>query len=116
MNRRVVHVPQIGLIVWVSLLVAILLVLFNEPACRGYLSYIHQPHNIKEDSTNTNSMCTSDIKVARDNTSALSLVVFGASGDLASKKIFPTLFALYCKGALPLHTRIVGYLLHINYS
>jgi glucose-6-phosphate 1-dehydrogenase len=29
---------------------------------------------------------------------ALSIVVFGASGDLAKKKTFPALFALYCKG------------------
>ena len=34
----------------------------------------------------------------RDN---LSIVVVGASGDLARKKIFPALFALYCQGFLP---------------
>ena len=34
-------------------------------------------------------------------TSALSIVVIGASGDLAVKKIFPALFALYCRKLLP---------------
>jgi len=31
----------------------------------------------------------------------LSFVVFGASGDLAKKKIYPALFALYFEGRLP---------------
>lgn len=31
----------------------------------------------------------------------LSIVVIGASGDLSVKKIFPALFALYCRGLLP---------------
>lgn len=35
------------------------------------------------------------------NTSALSIVVVGASGDLARKKILPALFALYHEGMLP---------------
>ena len=35
-------------------------------------------------------------KVPRDL--ALSIVVLGASGDLAKKKTFPALFALYSKG------------------
>ncbi len=33
--------------------------------------------------------------------SALTVVVVGASGDLARKKIFPALFALYHEGQLP---------------
>ena len=33
--------------------------------------------------------------------SALSVVVVGASGDLARKKIFPALYALYHEGMLP---------------
>jgi glucose-6-phosphate 1-dehydrogenase len=33
--------------------------------------------------------------------SALSIVVVGASGDLAKKKIFPALFALYYEKMLP---------------
>ena len=34
-------------------------------------------------------------------TSSLSVVVVGASGDLAKKKIFPAMFALYYEGLLP---------------
>ena len=36
-------------------------------------------------------------------------VVFGASGDLAKKKIYPTLWALWRDGLLPPGTTIVGY-------
>jgi hypothetical protein len=32
---------------------------------------------------------------------SLSVIVLGASGDLAKKKIFPALFALYYEGLLP---------------
>lgn len=39
----------------------------------------------------------------------LSVVVVGASGDLAKKKIFPALFALYYEGLLPKHVQILGY-------
>lgn len=39
----------------------------------------------------------------------VSIVVFGASGDLASKKTFPALFALFAKGLLPEKTKIYGY-------
>lgn len=35
------------------------------------------------------------------NESALSVCVVGASGDLAKKKIFPALFALYVENMLP---------------
>jgi glucose-6-phosphate 1-dehydrogenase len=41
--------------------------------------------------------------------SALSIVVVGASGDLAKKKIFPALFALYYEKMLPQNFRIYGY-------
>ena len=36
-------------------------------------------------------------------------VVFGASGDLAKKKIYPTLWALFKENLLPPGTQIVGY-------
>lgn len=39
----------------------------------------------------------------------LTVVVVGASGDLAKKKIFPALFALFYQGLLPKHVQIVGY-------
>ncbi|KAJ1941973.1 Glucose-6-phosphate 1-dehydrogenase, partial [Linderina pennispora] len=37
------------------------------------------------------------------------IVVFGASGDLAKKKTFPALFHLFQQGLLPKRTRILGY-------
>lgn len=40
---------------------------------------------------------------------ALTIVVMGASGDLAKKKTFPALFRLHKQKLLPPHTRIVGY-------
>lgn len=36
-------------------------------------------------------------------------VIFGASGDLAKKKTFPSLFGLFRLGILPQDLRIVGY-------
>ncbi|KIY96886.1 glucose-6-phosphate 1-dehydrogenase [Monoraphidium neglectum] len=41
--------------------------------------------------------------------SSLSIVVLGASGDLAKKKIFPALFALYYEGLLPPNVQFYGY-------
>ncbi|CUE67103.1 Glucose-6-phosphate dehydrogenase, putative [Bodo saltans] len=39
----------------------------------------------------------------------LSIVVFGATGDLAKKKTFPALFKLYTEGLLPANVNIIGY-------
>ncbi|CDP13375.1 unnamed protein product [Coffea canephora] len=41
--------------------------------------------------------------------SSVSITVVGASGDLAKKKIFPALFALYYEGCLPEHFTVFGY-------
>ncbi|KAK1272238.1 hypothetical protein QJS04_geneDACA012567 [Acorus gramineus] len=41
--------------------------------------------------------------------STVSITVVGASGDLAKKKIFPALFALYYEDCLPKHFTIFGY-------
>lgn len=38
----------------------------------------------------------------------LSVVVIGASGDLALRKIYPALFALYCQGYLPAGFHVMG--------
>lgn len=38
---------------------------------------------------------------SRDDKSTVSITVVGASGDLAKKKIFPALFALYYEDCLP---------------
>ena len=40
---------------------------------------------------------------------ALSIIVIGASGDLAVKKTFPALFSLFCAGLLPPHFLIAGF-------
>ncbi len=40
---------------------------------------------------------------------SLAVLVLGASGDLAKKKTFPSLFQLYCGGYLPENTMIFGY-------
>eukprot|EP00164_Ancoracysta_twista_P002334 GFYU01003085.1.p1 GENE.GFYU01003085.1~~GFYU01003085.1.p1 ORF type:complete len:527 (-),score=177.37 GFYU01003085.1:203-1783(-) len=40
---------------------------------------------------------------------ALTVVVFGASGDLAKKKTYPALFELFVKNFLPKKTKIIGY-------
>ncbi|OMH80010.1 Glucose-6-phosphate 1-dehydrogenase [Zancudomyces culisetae] len=37
------------------------------------------------------------------------IIVFGASGDLAKRKTFPALYELFTKKLLPKHTRIIGY-------
>lgn len=39
----------------------------------------------------------------------LSIIVVGASGDLARKKLFPALFSLYCQGFLPKRFNIFGF-------
>ncbi|KAL6839794.1 hypothetical protein ACP4OV_030482 [Aristida adscensionis] len=44
-----------------------------------------------------------------DDDSTVSITVVGASGDLAKKKIFPALFALYYEECLPKHFTIFGY-------
>ncbi|MBX3176968.1 MAG: glucose-6-phosphate dehydrogenase [Candidatus Hydrogenedentes bacterium] len=46
---------------------------------------------------------------AIDRSHPLAVVVIGASGDLALKKIFPALFALYCQDLLPNSFHIVGF-------
>ena len=38
----------------------------------------------------------------------ITIVIFGASGDLTGRKLAPALFSLYTKQRLPEHTRIVG--------
>ncbi len=39
----------------------------------------------------------------------ISLVIFGATGDLTQRKLVPALFNLHRKGNLPAHVRIIGY-------
>lgn len=56
----------------------------------GLLS-VTSPQNYKE---------AADFDINNDE-STVSITVVGASGDLAKKKIFPALFALYYEGCLP---------------
>ncbi len=43
------------------------------------------------------------------NNNDLNIVVLGASGDLARKKIFPSLFSLFCQGFLPKNSKFFGF-------
>ncbi|KAL6529101.1 Glucose-6-phosphate 1-dehydrogenase [Orobanche hederae] len=49
------------------------------------------------------------VDVSNDKSTTVSITVVGASGDLAKKKIFPALFALYYEDCLPKHFTIFGY-------
>ena len=40
---------------------------------------------------------------------AHTIVIFGASGDLTSRKLIPALYELYRKKRLPENTRVVGF-------
>jgi len=48
-------------------------------------------------------------EISEEETASHVFVVFGASGDLAKKKIYPTLWGLYKEKLLPPDTQIVGY-------
>lgn len=55
-----------------------------------------------------------DLDVAKNSkqpymSANLTIVVIGASGDLAKKKTFPTIFELYCHGYIPKHVIVAGY-------
>ncbi|KAL9406884.1 hypothetical protein Peur_003856 [Populus x canadensis] len=65
----------------------------------GFLSSVPSTEEIKE---------AASFDVNKDE-STVSITVVGASGDLAKKKIFPALFALYYEGCLPEHFTIFGY-------
>jgi glucose-6-phosphate 1-dehydrogenase len=54
-------------------------------------------------------MAQQGISASIDRSHPLSVVVVGASGDLALKKIFPALFALHCQGLLPETFHVVGF-------
>jgi glucose-6-phosphate 1-dehydrogenase len=40
--------------------------------------------------------------------SALTIVIFGATGDLTARKLVPSLYQSFCKGRLPAEAKIVG--------
>lgn len=43
------------------------------------------------------------------STEPLTVIVLGASGDLAKRKILPALFALFCQELLPSNFRVIGF-------
>ncbi|PKU74122.1 Glucose-6-phosphate 1-dehydrogenase 2, chloroplastic [Dendrobium catenatum] len=60
------------------------------------------------------TVCSDESRIKAVNStsgkeSTVSITVVGASGDLAKKKIFPALFALFYEGCLPEHFTIFGY-------
>ena len=89
-------------------------------------STIHKPHFFRADQENRKFQ-KSKKNLAMDTTppspsiigkmlvpymkESLSVVVIGASGDLAKKKTYPALFGLFHRGMLPEKVRIVGYVL-----
>ncbi|KAL2477814.1 Glucose-6-phosphate 1-dehydrogenase 4 [Forsythia ovata] len=52
---------------------------------------------------------SSSINVQDGRSNSLSIAVIGATGELARRKIFPALFALYYSGFLPENVSIFGY-------
>lgn len=44
-----------------------------------------------------------------DDQGVVSLVILGANGDLARRKLIPALFSLHCKGRLPEQINIIGF-------
>lgn len=68
----------------------------------------HMHHQQVEDN-NENLMSSQFLDEKNPDQTILSIVVMGASGDLAFKKTFPALFSLYCHGLLPATFQIVGY-------
>lgn len=65
------------------------------------------PTRVRSDSKRGSipSMATSGSRL----TEATVIIVLGASGDLAKKKTFPAIFALFQQGFLPKDVQIVGY-------
>uniref|UniRef100_A0A2P2L362 Glucose-6-phosphate 1-dehydrogenase n=1 Tax=Rhizophora mucronata TaxID=61149 RepID=A0A2P2L362_RHIMU len=59
--------------------------------------------------TSTEEFNEADRIDINENESSVSITVVGASGDLAKKKIFPALFALYYEDCLPKHFTVFGY-------
>ncbi|PAU80488.1 glucose-6-phosphate dehydrogenase [Halovibrio salipaludis] len=43
-----------------------------------------------------------------NDTTPFTLVLFGAAGDLARRRLVPSLYALWCDGALPEHWQLLG--------
>jgi len=67
-------------------------------------------HSSLSSSSSASSESSSDLTDhATLHSMPLTVVIFGATGDLAKKKLFPSLFQLCAQGHLPRHLSIVGY-------
>ena len=82
---------------------------FHQPLQRN------KPHGLsisnKAGSLNALSLSSqpqNSVEIARPD-GHLTIVVLGASGDLAKKKTFPALFRLFLEDAFPPNVRIIGY-------
>lgn len=87
-------------------------VLFRKPECRrGEATTTNAAVFVKQFSVylkvDVSYVQAYDLERNNWDTSSLSVVVVGASGDLAKKKIFPALFALFYEGLLP-SVRVLG--------
>jgi glucose-6-phosphate 1-dehydrogenase len=70
---------------------------------------ISQDEEEENSSPNFQNMTVYGLQEENWSQSALTICIVGASGDLAKKKIFPALFALYYEGMLPPLFSIHGY-------
>uniref|UniRef100_A0A7S0UPW7 Glucose-6-phosphate 1-dehydrogenase n=1 Tax=Polytomella parva TaxID=51329 RepID=A0A7S0UPW7_9CHLO len=89
---------------------------FASPAPITPPPLVIQEATLGKDDVNPPVRQTSLMASARDDfhvnsvtQTILSIVVYGASGDLAKKKTYPAIFALFDKGFLPSKVQIVGY-------
>ena len=75
---------------------------FSTPPIKGFNNNNAKPNQTRK---LHNKIATPSLKYD----SITSICVFGASGDLAKRKIFPALFALYVDGSLPLNFAVYGF-------
>ncbi|KAJ2526752.1 Glucose-6-phosphate 1-dehydrogenase, partial [Coemansia sp. RSA 1937] len=64
---------------------------------------------MSKSSTSSQGSLTCGLDRAAKENKPTTIVVFGASGDLAKKKTFPALFHLYQRKLLPSRLSIIGY-------
>ena len=55
------------------------------------------------------TMLDSEDPSGSDDQGVVSLVILGANGDLARRKLIPALFSLHCKGRLPEQINVIGF-------
>jgi hypothetical protein len=65
--------------------------------------------NIKNQNTELSDELETPLSINPLKKGNLTIVLFGASGDLSKRKIIPALYSLYASNSLPDTVRIVGY-------